>query len=223
MSLPSFPSPCPQLRAGLALGAPEHQGFVSFWNWLVAVFRKAKDNFVLSVNGIKGDVRIAGGEGVSIATSGRTITISLGEGDTTDKNPPADTSGGGSGDLSGEDESGRDPAPVPGGDDDAGDETAAGGVCGAFAWDPVNRQIKAGGFFAKRRFHFVAASSAGMGDGLYSLRIDMGNGYPSGSIVSGVALETYPTDESCWIPLFQIADGVIAADYRGVASVQMWE
>jgi hypothetical protein len=223
MSLPSLPSPCPELRPGLALGAPEHQGFVAFWNWLVGVFRRASENFVLDVNGIKGDVRIVGSEGISVSTSGQTITISLGEGDSTDKESPADTSGGGAGDLS-DPGSTDEPHDIPSGDEPVvppSSETVC--KCGAFAWDPSARQIKSGGFFAKRRFYPVAASALGQGDGLYQLRIDMNNGSPSGSIVSGVELGAAPTDSACWIPLFRIADGVIADDYRGVTAVQMWE
>lgn len=122
MSLPSLPSPCPELRPGLALGAPEHQGFVAFWNWLVGVFRQVRENFVLDVNGIKGDVSIVGGEGISVSTSGQTITISLGEGDSTDKESPADTSGGGAGDLS-DPGSTDEPSDIPGGGE--GDQPGA--------------------------------------------------------------------------------------------------
>jgi hypothetical protein len=223
MAIPPTPSPCPDLHQGLALGAPEHQGFVAAWNWIIGVFRKAKDSLVLSVNGISGDAKIVGGEGIKVVTAGQTITISLGEGDETDKESDSDHSGGGKGDLSGEDDGGGDVVPIPGGDDDDDDTGGGGGACGAFAWDPSARQIKSGGFFAKRRFYPVAASASGQGDGLYQLRIDMNNGSPSGSIVSGVELGAAPTDSACWIPLFRIADGVIVDDYRGVTAVQMWE
>lgn len=122
MGLPFLPSPCPELRPGLALGAPEHQGFVAFWNWLVAIFRRAKDYFVLGVNGIKGEVRIVGGEGISVCTAGQTISISLGEGDSTDKESPPDTSGGGGGNQT-DPEHTDEPFDVPGGGE--GDQPGA--------------------------------------------------------------------------------------------------
>lgn len=224
MSLPSLPSPCPELRPGLALGAPEHQGFVAFWNWLVGVFRQVRENFVLDVNGIKGDVSIVGGEGISVSTSGQTITISLGEGDSTDKESPADTSGGGAGDLS-DPGSTDEPHDIPGGDEEEGGEAVVVQCdCGdgAFAWDSVNRQIKPGGFFIRRRFVFVAGSGPDMADGLYQLKIDMGSA-ASGSIVSGVSLGEYPSTSTMYVPLYQIEGGKITNDYRGAVTVPVWE
>ena len=77
MSLPSTPSPCPDLQEGLAIGAPEHNGFVATWNWIVGIFRKAASYLVLGVNGAQGDITIEEGRGISVTTSGNTIRISL--------------------------------------------------------------------------------------------------------------------------------------------------
>lgn len=92
MALPATPSPCPNLRPGLALGAPEHQGFAATWNWVVGIFRNAAKYIVSSINGAAGDMSIVGGTGIQVVTSGSTITINVGDGD--DENPGG---GGGSG------------------------------------------------------------------------------------------------------------------------------
>ena len=98
MSLPSTPSPCPDLQEGLAIGAPEHNGFVATWNWIVGIFRKAASYLVLGVNNVHGDITIAKGRGIDVTTSGNTITISLSgdggddddddDGDSDDDDPP---------------------------------------------------------------------------------------------------------------------------------------
>ncbi len=225
MALPPIPSPCPDLKPGLSLYAPEHRGFVSAWNWLFALFRSAKKNFVFGVNGATGDLRIKGGDGISVTTKGSTLTIAVSdEGDKTDKPDPPDKSGGGAGDIPADDDGG-DVAPVPGGDEEEGGEAVVVQCdCGdgAFAWDSVNRQIKPGGFFIRRRFVYVAGSGPDMADGLYQLKIDMGSA-ASGSIVSGVSLGEYPTTSTMYVPLYQIEGGKITYDYRGAVTVPVWE
>ena len=94
MSLPIAPNPFPTLRQGLSLGAPEHQGFAAAWNWLTGVMRKAKEYFVLAVNGKHGELTIVGGDGIQVVTSGSTITINVGDGE--DENDGG-SGGGGSG------------------------------------------------------------------------------------------------------------------------------
>lgn len=81
MALPIVPSPFPTLRPGLSLGAPEHQGFVNAWNWMAGVLKKAKDFFVLALNGRHGEMSIVGGAGIQVVTSGSTITINAGDGE----------------------------------------------------------------------------------------------------------------------------------------------
>ena len=88
MALPDTPDPCPDLREGLALGAPEHTGFVAAWNWVVGIFRKASDYLCLGVNDITGEVNIVAGNGIKVESSGRDITISLYTPDPDDPNPP---------------------------------------------------------------------------------------------------------------------------------------
>jgi hypothetical protein len=226
MALPPIPNPCPDLKPGLSLGAPEHKGFVSAWNWLFALFRSAKDNFVFSVNGATGDLHIVSGEGISVTTRGSTLTIAVSdEGDKTDKPDPPDKSGGGAGDIPAEDDGG-DVAPVPGGDEEEGGEAVVVQCdCGdgAFAWDANARQVKPGGFFVRRRFVYVDGSAMGMADGLYSLKIDVSGTTFSGSVVSGVSLGEYPTDNTMYVPLYTISGGKIKYDYRGAVTVPLWE
>ena len=90
MALPITPNPFPTLKQGLSLGAPEHRGFAAAWNWLADIMRKAKDYFVLDLNGKHGEVSIVGGDGIQVVTSGHTITINVGDGE--DEN---DSDGGG--------------------------------------------------------------------------------------------------------------------------------
>ena len=100
MALPATPDPCPDLQEGLALGAPEHAGFVAAWNWIVGIFRKAKDFFVFGVNGRTGEIEIVAGDGINVLTSGKTITISIGDGEDEDDGDMGDGDGGGGGDGS---------------------------------------------------------------------------------------------------------------------------
>ena len=97
MAFPDTPDPCPDLQEGLALGAPEHAGFVATWNWIVGVFRKAKDFFVFGVNGRTGSIEIVAGDGIDVSTSGKTITISIGNGEDEDDGDTGDGDGGGGG------------------------------------------------------------------------------------------------------------------------------
>lgn len=97
MALPALPSPCPDLRPGRSLGAPEHQGFAATWNWILGIFRNASKYIVSSVNGASGDISISAGDGVDIHTSGSTVTISLGSGNNTNDNPGGGGGGGGGG------------------------------------------------------------------------------------------------------------------------------
>ena len=228
MGLPALPNPCPVLRPELALGAPEHQGFVASWNWLFSLFRAAKDNFVFGVNGASGDLRIVGSEGISITTSGSTITIAISEdGDKTDKPNPPDKSGGGAGNIPAEDDGSGDVTPVPGAGEEEGGGEVVGVSCscgdGAFAWDVNARQVKPGGFFVRRRFVYVDGSATGMADGLYSLKIDVSGTVFSGSVVSDVSLGEYPTDSTMYVPLYTISGGKIKYDYRGAVTVPVWE
>lgn len=95
MALPSVPAPCPTLRPGLSLGAPEHQGFAATWNWIVGIFRNAAKYLVSSVNGTAGDLAVVGGNGIQVVTSGNTVTINAGDGEDENHNSGGRSGGGG--------------------------------------------------------------------------------------------------------------------------------
>lgn len=219
MAIPPVPNPCPTLKPGLALGAPEHAGFVSAFNWLIGIFRAAKENFTFSVNGASGDVSIEGGEGIAVSTSGRTIIISLGEGDTSDKEPPPDTSGGGPGDLSDPDDGG-DPTDVPGG---GGDEPSSGGgvpdcATGAFSYDFTNKCIRDGVVMLGRQA--VRVSGVPATDGEWRVRVSIGSS--SCTLEQGSGFDA-PTEYVSYIPVMTLSGGDVVEDLRGAFVVPMYE
>ena len=126
MAFPDTPDPCPDLQEGLALGAPEHAGFVAAWNWIVGIFRKAKDFFVFGVNGRTGEIEIVAGDGINVLTSGKTITISIGDGEDEDDGDMGDGDGGGGGDGS-SGSSGSGSGGGSGGSGSSGDSGSSGG------------------------------------------------------------------------------------------------
>ena len=97
MNMPAEPNPFPTLKAGLALGAKDHRGFVNAWNWLCGIMRAAKDYFCLGVNGRTGNVNIIAGEGINVTAEGKTIMISTGDGTNTDNGDGTGGGGGGGG------------------------------------------------------------------------------------------------------------------------------
>lgn len=235
MALPVLPDPCPTLKMGRALGAPDHTGFVAVWNWIVGVFKKARDYFVLSINGRTGCVDIVAGSGINVSTSGKTITISLGDGETSDDGDNGNT-GGGSG------EGGDGVAESGGGDaecdisDIADVKTGGGGggggvavTGGMFAWTPpadgeTTGTIGAGGCMVGRKW--VTAFGTGSGKAvnkLYSLMITLGSS-PTVQVVDNVSISESPSGDVSYIPIYRIGrDGKISTDYRGAFVVPAYE
>lgn len=65
---------------------------------------------------------------------------------------------------------------------------------------------------------------AGKPDALYQLRVTIyQNGSVSLAVVSDATLGQNPTTTQSWIPIYQIADGKISADYRGAFVVPAYE
>lgn len=215
----NIPSPCPTLREGLSLGAREHSGFVNVWNWIVDIFRNAKNKLVLAVNGRTGDLSIVAGTGIDVVTNGNVITIGLGKGESKDEDNPTDVNpnGGGAEDNENIWEN-EEPSEVSGGG------TSSGGSCGMFAWDEESATMGPGGCMFGRQWVNATGTGSGKADGLYQLRCSIANtGTTTCAVVSNASLGQAPTTQYCWIPIYQITDGKIAADYRGAFVVPCYE
>lgn len=110
-------------------------------------------------------------------------------------------------------------------EDKIGDRPSGGGCM--FAWD--NGTIGAGGVFAGRKFYTIPSTSENSGTALYSVKVEFGsNGAISASVVSNLTdtnatLGKAPTDTVCYIPIYEVADGVIVNDYRCTFVVPCWE
>lgn len=188
-----LPSPCPTLQEGRAIGAEENTGFVAMWNWLVSFFQTIKENIVTGINNRTGDVFIVAGEGIDVNVADNTITISLGEGKTTDDgNDDDDHNGGGAG---GDDEYSNGNGSGDGSSDGYPPEDAGGGGGGTahgsggmFEWDEENANMGAGGCMVGRRF-YVASGTGAKSDGFYSLKVTITTGgSASCEVVSGASL-----------------------------------
>ena len=62
-----------------------------------------------------------------------------------------------------------------------------------------------------------------MPDGLYQLKITLSSSGTTCQVVSGVSLGTSPSGDVSYIPIYQISNGEITADYRGAFVVPAYE
>ena len=158
--IPQTPNPCPDLKEGLSLGAPEHKGFVTTWNWILNIFRNIKKYLPTAINGRQGNINIVAGTGIDVIASGHTITIGLGSGNSEDEDNPNndDPNGGGAEDNPGIWQD-AEPAETSGG--------SGYGSGGMFAWDSSTQTIGAGGCMVGRQWVTASGTGSGKADGLY--------------------------------------------------------
>jgi hypothetical protein len=220
-----LPEPCPTLRAGLAIGAKEHNGFVNVWNWIVDVFRNIKDKLVTGINGRTGDISIVAGKGIEVVVDAKTITIGIGEGKSKDKDNPDNTSQNGSTDGSPSTWQDKEPSEVTGIVPDDCLSGGSGGGGGMFKWDNDTRTIGVGGAMVGRQF-YPATSGTGSNktDNTYQLKVTLSqNGSVTCAVVAESSIGKAPTTTECWIPIYKITDGKIDIDYRGAFVVPAYD
>ncbi len=211
------PPASPTLREGLALGAPEHAGFVAMWNWICGFFRSIREQIPTDVNGRTGRIAIVAGEGIDVVASGSVITVALGTGKSEDRDsaPVADRNGGGAVDDPGT-WTEMEAAETDGG------TSGGGGSGGMFAWDSATKTIGPGGAMVAREW--VEATGTGvadMADGTYWLKVSFGASGASAEVICGSCGAR--TDTECWIPIYTISEGRISVDSRGAYVVPCWE
>ena len=101
-------------------------------------------------------------------------------------------------------------------------------VAGMFAWTESTKTIGPGGCMVGRQW-YTCTNGIGSGklDGLYQLKVTMHPGNATLMVVSNAPLGQAPTSNQnyaeTWIPIYQIVDGKIAADYRGAFVVPAYE
>lgn len=110
-----------------------------------------------------------------------------------------------------------------GGHSGENDDVAVGGSGGIFAWTADTRTIGAGGVMVGRQWYTASGTGSGKVDGLYQCRIELTASGASVSVVTGVALGAAPSGDVSYIPIYQITNGKISADYRGAFVVPAYE
>lgn len=101
-------------------------------------------------------------------------------------------------------------------------------VAGMFAWTESTKTIGPGGCMVGRQW-YTCTNGIGSGklDGLYQLKVSMNPSSATLMVVSNAPLGKAPTANQnyaeTWIPIYQIVDGKIAADYRGAFVVPAYE
>ena len=101
-------------------------------------------------------------------------------------------------------------------------------VAGMFAWTESTKTIGPGGCMVGRQW-YTCTNGIGSGklDGLYQLKVSMNPSNATLMVVSDAPLGKAPTANQnyaeTWIPIYQIVDGKIAADYRGAFVVPAYE
>lgn len=101
-------------------------------------------------------------------------------------------------------------------------------VAGMFAWTESTKTIGPGGCMVGRQW-YTCTNGVGSGklDGLYQLKVTMLPDNATLMVVSNAPLGKAPTANQnyaeTWIPIYQIVDGKIAADYRGAFVVPAYE
>ena len=101
-------------------------------------------------------------------------------------------------------------------------------VAGMFAWTESTKTIGPGGCMVGRQW-YTCTNGIGSGklDGLYQLKVTMHPDNATLMVVSDAPLGKAPTanqnSAETWIPIYQIVNGKIAADYRGAFVVPAYE
>ena len=101
-------------------------------------------------------------------------------------------------------------------------------VAGMFAWTESTKTIGPGGCMVGRQW-YTCTNGIGSGklDGLYQLKVTMNPSNATLMVVSDAPLGKAPTSNQnyaeTWIPIYQIVDGKISADYRGAFVVPAYE
>ena len=117
---------------------------------------------------------------------------------------------------------------IPGGGGGSGeiseDQLSAIPSPGMFSWTQSTRTIGPGGAMFGRQWVTATGTGDNKPDGLYQLRCSIANtGVTTCAVVSDATLGQAPTTQYCWIPIYQITNGKIAADYRGAFVVPCYE
>lgn len=95
---------------------------------------------------------------------------------------------------------------------------------GMFMWTEKTRTIGPGGVMIGRQWVNASGTGSDKSDALYQVKCTINaNGSYSCQVVSGVSLGQAPTTTDCWIPIYQISGGKIAADYRGAFVVPAFD
>ena len=104
------------------------------------------------------------------------------------------------------------------------DDVAVGGSGGIFAWTAETRTIGTGGCMVGRKWYTCSTGTgSGKADGLYQLKVTLSASGATLEVVSGVSLGTSPSGNISYIPIYQISNAKISADYRGAFVVPAYE
>lgn len=104
------------------------------------------------------------------------------------------------------------------------DDVAVGGSGGIFAWTAESRTIGPGGCMVGRKWlTCTTGTGSGKADGLYQLKVVITTNGATLEVVSEVSLGTAPNGNVSYIPIYQISNAKISADYRGAFVVPCYE
>lgn len=104
------------------------------------------------------------------------------------------------------------------------DQLSAIPCWGMFAWTESTRTMGPGGCMVGRQWVNASGTGAGKADALYQVRCTINaNGSYSCQVVNDASLGQAPTTTQCWIPIYEISGGKIAADYRGAFVVPAFD
>ena len=92
---------------------------------------------------------------------------------------------------------------------------------GMFEWNAEKRQIGAGTVMVGRTAINLAASSEGLGDYTWAIRVTFGENGDSAEFFQYD--EEQPTDTTTYLPLYTVTNGEMTTDRRGNFLVQCWE
>ena len=96
-----------------------------------------------------------------------------------------------------------------------------GGNEGMFAWNAEKRQIGAGSVLVGRTTINLAASSEGLGDYTWAIRVTFGANGDSAEFFQYDGEQ--PNDTTTYLPLYTVTNGEVTTDRRGNFHVQCWE
>ena len=107
---------------------------------------------------------------------------------------------------------------------DAGIQPGGGGGGGGmFAWTAATKTIGPGGVMVGRQWVNATGVGANKADGLYHVKVTLTSSGASAEVVSGVSLGQAPSGNISYIPIYQITNGEISADYRGAFVTPVYE